>query len=192
MGMYKAIGELWKNPKANLGELYKQRLIEWRKQDTITEIERPTRLDRARSLGYRAKKGFFLTRVRVLKGAHQREWRKSGGRRTKTMRRLKIVGMSYQWIAEQKAQRKHRNLQVLNSYYVGEDGVHKWYEIIMVDTHAPEIIHDKTINWITKQHDNRVFRGQTSAARKSRGLTHKGMGTERLRPSRRAHNRLAK
>ena len=73
MGMYKAIKELWKNPKANLGELYKQRLIEWRKQDVMTEIERPTRLDRARSLGYRAKKGFFLTRVRVLKGAHQRE-----------------------------------------------------------------------------------------------------------------------
>jgi large subunit ribosomal protein L15e len=192
MGMYQAIGELWKNPKKNLGELYKQRLIEWRKQDTITEIERPTRLDRARSLGYRAKKGFFLTRVRVLRGAHKREWRKHGGRRSKTMRRLKIVGMSYQWIAEQKAQRKHKNLQVLNSYFVGEDGSHKWFEIIMVDPHAPEIISDKTINWITKQHDNRVFRGKTSAARKSRGLTHKGTGTEKLRPSRRAHNRLAK
>ncbi|MBS3163059.1 50S ribosomal protein L15e [Candidatus Woesearchaeota archaeon] len=191
MGMYKAIKELWKSPKANLGELYKQRLIEWRRQDVFTEIKRPTRLDRARSLGYRAKKGFFLTRVRVLKGAHTREFRHSG-RRSKTMRRLKIVGMSYQWIAEQKAQRKHKNLQVLNSYYVGEDGVHKWFEVILVDTHAPEIISDKTINWITKQNDNRVFRGQTSAARKSRGLRRKGTGAEKLRPSRRAHNRLAK
>jgi len=191
MGMYKAIKELWKSPKANLGALYKERLIEWRRQDVFTEIKRPTRLDRARSLGYRAKKGFFLTRVRVLKGAHTREFRHSG-RRSKTMRRLKIVGMSYQWIAEQKAQRKHKNLQVLNSYYVGEDGVHKWFEVILVDTHAPEIISDKTINWITKQNDNRVFRGQTSAARKSRGLRRKGTGAEKLRPSRRAHNRLAK
>lgn len=192
MGMYQEIRELWKNPKKNLGEIYKQRLIEWRKEDVITSIEKPTRLDRARSLGYKAKKGISITRVRVKRGGRKREARKHG-RRSRTMRRKKIIGMSYQWIAEQKAQRAHKNLEVLNSYWVGKDGVHYWYEVIMVDPYMPEIKADKHLNWLTyRKHTNRVLRGRTSAGQKSRGLLQKGKGTEKIRPSRRARNRLSK
>ena len=36
----------------------------------------------------------------------------------------------------------------------------------------------------------RVYRGLTSAGRKSRGLRGKGKGFEKMRPSRRAHNRV--
>ena len=72
MGMYQAIRQVWKKPKENLGDLYKERLIEWRRQDVLTRIERPTRLDRARSLGYRAKKGISITRVRVKRGGRKR------------------------------------------------------------------------------------------------------------------------
>ena len=101
MSMYKAIRDLWKNPKKNLGELYKQRLIQFRREEVITKIERPTRLDRARSLGYKPKKGVVLYRVRIKSGGRFREQRKKG-RRSRTQRRRKIVGMSYQWIAENK------------------------------------------------------------------------------------------
>ena len=66
---YKYIAEEWANPeKSFVDELMRQRLIEWRKQHTITRIERPTRLDRARKLGYKAKQGFVMVRVRVRRG----------------------------------------------------------------------------------------------------------------------------
>ena len=192
MGMYKAVRELWKKPKENLGELYKERLIAWRRENSITKIERPTRLDRARSLGYKAKKGIILYRVRVKRGGRKRLQRKNG-RRSKTQRRRKIVGMSYNWIAEQRAQRKFTNLEVLNSYFVAEDGLHRWFEVIMVDPYRPEIKTDKNLNWICfRKHTNRVLRGKTSAGRRSRGLHNKGMGTEKLRPSRRAKKGLSK
>ena len=190
--MYKYIRELWKKPKENLGELYKERLIAWRRENSITKIERPTRLDRARSLGYKAKKGIILYRVRVKRGGRKRLQRKKG-RRSKTQRRRKIVGMSYNWIAEQRAQRKFTNLEVLNSYFVAEDGLHRWFEVIMVDPYRPEIKTDKNLNWICfRKHTNRVLRGKTSAGRRSRGLHNKGMGTEKLRPSRRAKKGLSK
>jgi len=49
---------------------------------------------------------------------------------------------------------------------------------------------DPKINWIcNKKHWHRVFRGKTSAGRKMRGLRKKGIGTEKVRPSRRAHQR---
>jgi large subunit ribosomal protein L15e len=192
MGMYKAIRELWKKPKENLGELYKERLIAWRREDAITKIERPTRLDSARSLGYKPKKGIVLFRIRVKRGGRKRLQRKNG-RRSKTQRRRKIVGMSYQWVAEQRAQRKFTNLEVLNSYFVAEDGLHRWFEVIMVDPYRPEIKADKNLNWICfRKHTNRALRGKTSAGRSSRGLMNKGIGAEKLRPSRRAHNRLNK
>jgi len=191
MGTYQAMQEIWKD-KDTLVELWRQRLIEWRTEDVITSIERPTRLNRARSLGYRAKKGITIVRVRVARGGRKRLARKHG-RRSRTMRRKKIVGMSYQWIAEQKAQRKYTNLEMLNSYYVGQDGLHYWYEVIMVDPYAPEIKSDKKLNWICyRKHTNRVLRGRTSAGQKSRGLSRKGKGAEKIRPSRRANDRLSK
>lgn len=76
---------------------------------------------------------------------------------------------SLQAIAEKRAARKYPNLELLNSYYVGEDGTQKFYEVILVDPHHPVIAADKKINWIAHQR-KRVFRGLTSAARKSRGL----------------------
>ncbi|MEM5870716.1 MAG: 50S ribosomal protein L15e, partial [Candidatus Aenigmatarchaeota archaeon] len=76
---------------------------------------------------------------------------------------------SLQLIAEEKAARKYRNLEVLNSYLVADDGVYKYFEIIMVDPHHPVIKSDKNINWICNQR-GRVFRGLTSAGKKMRGL----------------------
>ena len=71
---------------------------------------------------------------------------------------------------------------------MGEDGLHFWYEVILVDRANPSIVADPKINWIM-QHKGRSERGLTSAGRRGRGLTHKGKGAEKLRPSLRAHDR---
>ena len=80
---------------------------------------------------------------------------------------------------------KYPNCEVLNSYYVAEDGLHLWYEIILVDRTHPVIMADPRISWISS-HKGRVYRGLTSSARKGRGFRHKGKGTEKFRPSRKA------
>lgn len=185
MGMYKYVRELWKQPRENLGELWQKRLIEWRKEPATVRIEHPTRIDRARSLGYRAKPGYIVVRQRVVRGGRQRP-DINGGRRSKRFSRRKDLRMSYQWVAEGRAQKKFINCAVLNSYYVGQDGMHFWYEVILVDRAHPVIMADPRINWICGER-GRVQRGLTSAAKKSRGLRYKGKGAERARPSRNAY-----
>ena len=168
---YKFISQLWKRPKKL--ESLKERLIEWRKQPTIQRVEKPTRLDKARRLGYKAKKGFVIVRVRVRKGGRRRRLYGRRGRKPSKAGLVKLTPKkSLRWIAEERAQRKFPNLEVLNSYYLAEDGKYKWYEVIMVDKNLPEIKSDKNIKWITeKQHRRRVFRGLTSAGKKARGLS---------------------
>lgn len=189
MGMYKYIREAWKSPKKSyVGELLKKRMIQWRRDPVVKRIERPTRLDRARSLGYQAKQGYVVVRVRVRRGGRKRpRWK--GGRKPSKMGMVKYSPKkSLQWIAEEKAARKFPNLEVLNSYWVGEDGMYKWFEVIMVDPHHPVIKSDPKIAWIAgKAHKGRVFRGLTSAGKRSRGLLNKGKGAEKVRPSIRAH-----
>ena len=170
--MYHYIAQLWKRPyEGEMREVMRARIMEWRRQPAIVRVEKPTRINRARALGYKAKIGFIVVRVRVRKGG-LRKPRPRSGRRPK---RMGIYGFapakSLRLIAEERAARKYPNLEVLNSYYVGEDGLYKWYEVILVDPHHPAIKSDPDINWITeKQHRRRVFRGLTSAGKKMRGL----------------------
>jgi large subunit ribosomal protein L15e len=185
---YKYIAEAWSKPeKSFVEELMRQRLIEWRKQPAICRIEKPTRLDKARKLGYKAKQGFVVVRVRVRRGGLRKQ-RPRAGRRPKRMGVKKFKpAKSLRLIAEERAARKFPNLEVLNSYWVGEDGRSKWFEVLMVDPSHPAIKADKDINWICqKQHHGRVFRGLTSAGKKVRGLRRKGKGAEKFRPSKKA------
>ena len=187
MGMYQYIREAWKKPKENLGELWQQRIIKWRQEPATIRVERPTRIDRARSLGYRAKPGFVVVRQRVDRGGRQRPQIRHP-RRPKAMGRRKDLTMNYQAVAENRAARKYPNCEVLNSYYAGQDGLNYWYEIILVDRANPSILADPKINWIAA-HKGRSERGLTSAGRRARGLMHKGKGAEKMRPSLRAHHR---
>ena len=181
MSMYKYIRELHKKPKENLKELWKQRLIAWRKEPSTVRIERPTRIDRARSLGYKAKQGYIVVRQRVLRGGHQRP-KIRAGRRSKHARQRMVLSKNYRQIAEERAQRKYKNCEVLNSYFVAKDGKYYWYEVILVDKSHPSIVSDERINWIcSSKHKGRVFRGKTSAGRHSRALNHKGKGVEKKR-----------
>ncbi|MBS3109062.1 50S ribosomal protein L15e [Candidatus Woesearchaeota archaeon] len=193
MGAYKYMRELWKQPRENLGEVWRQRLQQWRTEGATVRIDRPTRLDRARSLGYKAKPGIFMVRQRVLRGGRMRA-KVSGGRRPKHFRHKKILGMSYQLVAEQRTIQKYVNCEVLNSYFAGKDGQYYWYEVIMLDKSHPAVAKDPHFAWITTSSNNqRVFRGLTAAGKRSRGiLTHKGKGAEKLRPSLRANLGRAK
>jgi large subunit ribosomal protein L15e len=182
---YKYIAEAWSKPeKSFVDELMRSRLIAWRRQSVVTRIERPTRLDKARRLGYRAKQGFVLARVRVRRGGLRKK-RPTSGRRPKRMGVKKFKpSKSLRLIAEERVGRKFPNLEVLNSYWVGEDGVSKWFEVILVDPQHPSVKADKNINWICqKQHHRRVFRSLTSAGKKVRSLRRRGRGAEKFRPS---------
>ncbi|MFX0184702.1 MAG: 50S ribosomal protein L15e [Candidatus Hodarchaeota archaeon] len=184
MNAYKYVSKFWKERNPEFRKLRISRLIEWRREPSIIRIKNPTRIDRARTLGYRRKKGFILARVRVPRGG-RRKSRPTSGRRSKRMGIKRITPKkSRQWMAEERCARRFPNLEVLNSYPVLEDGLHRWFEVILVDPYAPEIISDPKINWIcTKSSRGRVFRGKTSAGQKSRGLRRRGKGAEHIRPS---------
>jgi large subunit ribosomal protein L15e len=189
---YRYIGRSFRLTQGEEGAaLRHERLMLWRQQETVTRLERPTRLDRARAVGWRAKGGFVLVRVRTRRGG-QRKRAIIAGRRPKHKGILRMTLLkSIQRISEERAQKHYPNLEVLNSYWVGEDGKQKFYEVILVDPVHPEIVTDPRLNWITNPtHKGRVFRGLTRAGKEGRGLRWKGKGTERYRPSR-ARNRRA-
>ena len=187
VSMYKYLRDIWKEPeKYGMEQYIKQRLVIWRREPTVVRIERPTRLNRARELGYKAKQGYVLVRVKVRRGSLRRS-RPKMGRRQKRLGFKKLTPRkNLQLIAEERAARKFPNLEVLNSYYVAQDGKYKYYEVILVDPHHPVIKNDPHINWIRNPANRgRVFRGLTSAGKKMRGLRNKGIGAEKVRPSRR-------
>ena len=187
-GMYHYIRQAWKKPDA---KTLRERMIVWRASEAFVKVDKPLRLDRARSLGYKDKKGFVVIRARVQRGGHKRP-RPNKGRRGKRLHTRKNLKMNYQWIAESRVQKKYANLEVLNSYLIGKDGKHYFYEVILIDTERPEIKSDKNINWITKPgNKKRALRGLTSAGKKSRGLRHKGP-TLKVRPSARARRHQGK
>ncbi|HLD06785.1 MAG TPA: 50S ribosomal protein L15e [Candidatus Nanoarchaeia archaeon] len=189
MGYQKYIRNLWKQPKQNLGDLWKQRLMQFRGEKGTIRIEHATRIDRAHALGFRAKPGFLIVRQRVARSKRMRPG-PLGGRRPKHSRRRMVVSKNYQQIAEVRAADHFPNCEVLGSYWVAEDGKYAWYEIIFVDPQHPAIQADPKIRWIAeKQHTGRVYRGLTSASRKSRGLRRRGIGAEKVRPSSRSHHR---
>jgi len=165
MGLAKYLREAWKKPDE---KVLRERMTEWRRGEAIVRVEKPLRLDKARNLGYKAKKGVIVVRVRLKRGGHKRT-RPYKGRRSVRLHIRKNLTMNYREIAEQRAARKYDNMEVLNSYQIGKDGINYFFEVILVDAQRPEIKNDKTINWITKStNKKRAIRGLTSAAHKSR------------------------
>jgi large subunit ribosomal protein L15e len=186
--MYSYLSEAWKKPTR---EMLQARLIAWRAGNSIVKVDKPLRLDRARALGYKAKKGFVVVRVRVKRGGRKRS-RHTHGRKSRKQHVRKILKMNYRWVAEMRAERNYPNLEVLNSYPIGQDGKYYFFEVIMVDPSKPEIKSDRTLSWIVSpKNHNRAQRGLTSAARKSRGLRSKSHSLK-VRPSLRAWKRQGK
>merc|ERR1712131_571573 len=97
-------------------------------------------------LGYKAKQGYVVYRVRVRRGCRKR---------------LAPKGATYG--------KPMGGLRVVNSYWAAEDSTYKYYEVIMVDPHHKVIRRDADMQWITTPtHKRRDVRGLTSAGKKSR------------------------
>ncbi|TAJ43663.1 50S ribosomal protein L15e [Methanofollis fontis] len=192
--MYAYVREAWKNPeKSEVKRLLWERMQTWRREGAVVRIARPTRIDRAHTLGYKAKQGVIVVRARVRRGG-RRKSRYIRGRRTARMGMRRITsGKSIQRIAEERSARKYPNMEVLNSYWVGQDGRYKWYEVILVDGSHPSVMSDPHLAWIGQANQRgRADRGKTMAGRKGRGQRRKGTGTEKTRPSIRAHGNRGK
>ncbi|MCY3410042.1 MAG: 50S ribosomal protein L15e [Candidatus Heimdallarchaeota archaeon] len=187
MNLYKNVRQFWRNPRSpEFKEIQKPRLMQWRRDPTIMRIDRPTRIDRARALGYKAKQGYIIVRTKVRRGS-RRMSRPNRGRTGKNLASSDITsGRNLRWIAETRTARKYTNMEVLGSYWCGQDGRSKWFEVILVDPSHASIKNDKRISWIANK-KGRSFRGLSAAGRKSRGLQRKGKGAEKARPSNRAH-----
>ncbi len=128
--------------KLNTDEL-KSKAITWRTEHAIQRIERPSRLDRARKLGYKAKQGIILVRARVGRGG-MRKQRPVSGRRPKHLGVVHIKqGISMQRVAERRVLESFPNMESLGSYYLHKDGRYFWYEVILADPYHPSISHDK-------------------------------------------------
>jgi large subunit ribosomal protein L15e len=118
-------------------------------------------LDKARKLGYKRKTGYLVVRVRIRRGGFRKK-RPRSGRRQRRMGVSKYkAAKSYRLISEERVGKRFPNLEVLNSYWVGQDGIYKWFEIILVNRILiPKLNLGK----------GRVFRGLTSAGKRVRGM----------------------
>ncbi len=166
MGAYKQINETLQKEYKERGVVLKSRLVDWRSAPPIVRVNRPTNLARARELGYKAKQGVILARIRINKGLSKREKARKGRKPSKNGRFFAMT-KSLQAIAEERASRKFINCEVVNSYYVGEDGSHKFFEAILVDKEHPVIKSDRLYSDVISR-KSRAFRGLTRAGREHR------------------------
>ena len=198
-GAFKYLQELWRKKQSDTVRfLMRVRTWEYRQLPVIHRATKPSRPDKARNLGYKAKQGYVIYRVRVRRGSRKKQLNKGinygkprncGINQHKWRRNLRSK-------AEERVGRACGGLRLLNSYWIAQDSVYKYYECILVDPHHKVIREDARINWLCKPvHKHRELRGLTSAGRKGRGLRVRHHGAHKLRPSWRAkwkqHNTLS-
>ncbi|KAA1411213.1 50S ribosomal protein L15e, partial [Nocardioides humilatus] len=106
--------------------------------------------DKARRLGYRAKQGYVVFRIRVRRGGRKRPVAKGatyGKPKSHGVNQLKPT-RNLQSIAEERVGRRCGGLRVLSSYWVAQDSSYKYFEVILVDPSHKAIRRDPKINWI--------------------------------------------
>ncbi|CAG8509312.1 6455_t:CDS:2 [Diversispora eburnea] len=155
MGAYKYLEELYKKKQSDVLR-FLLRVRCWEQLNVIHRASRPSRPDKARRLGYKAKQGYVIYRIRVRRGGRKRPVPKGatygkptnqGVNQLKYQRSLKAT-------AEERVGRRCSNLRVLNSYWINQ-----------------VIRRDPKINWIVStKHKHRECRGLTSIGKKNRGL----------------------
>ena len=196
MGAYKYLEEIWKKKQSDLMRfVLRMRTWEYRQLPAIHRCSRPSRPEKARKMGYKAKQGFVVYRVRIRRGGRKKPVRKgiiNGKPKSQGVIGLKMK-KSLRAVAEQRVGKKLGNLRVLNSYWVGQDSTFKFYEVILVDPSHKAIRRDPKINWIARPvMKRRDERGLTSAGKKFRGLKKKGVADNKNRPSRNANYKRRK
>jgi len=131
--------QVWlKMLKENPMEL-RQRAVVWRNENAVTRVEKPSRIARARRLGYKAKQGIIVIRMRVGTGG-MRKQRPRGGRRPKHLGVTKIkADVSMKQVSERRVLERYPNMKLLGSYFLYKDGMHYWFEVILADPSHPRI-----------------------------------------------------
>lgn len=133
--------KLWKENSPEI----RDRAVQWRKDEAVTRIEKPSRIQRARRLGYKAKQGIVVIRMRVGTGGMRRQ-RPRGGRRPKHLGVTRIkADVSMKEVAENRVLERYPNMKLLGSYFVYKDGMHYWFEVILADPSHPRVAKDKEL-----------------------------------------------
>merc|ERR1712172_397528 len=132
----------------------------------VHRAPRPTRPDKARRLGYKAKQGYVIYRISMRRGGRKRPVAKGcpyGKPKTTGPVNQQKPERNLQSIAEERVGRRLKGLRVLNSYWVGQDSTYKYYEVIMIDIHHAAITRDPKINWMCSAvQKHRELRGLTA------------------------------
>merc|ERR1712076_183253 len=174
MGAYKYQQEIWRKKQSEtMKYILRVRTWHYRHLPSIHRAVTPTRPAKARQMGYKAKQGFSVFRVRVRRGCRKRLAPKGatygkpvneGVNQLKFQRRIQSV-------AEERVGKALGGLRVLNSYWIGQDSTYKYFKVMLVDPMHKVIRRDGDLNWLaTNKHKHRELRGLTSAGKKSRGL----------------------
>ena len=133
--------KMWKENSTEL----RAKAVIWRKQNAVTRVDKPSRITRARRLGYKAKQGITVVRMRVGTGGMRRQ-RPRGGRRPKHLGVTRIkAAVSMKQVAERRVLERYPNMKLLGSYFLYKDGMHYWFEVVLADPSHPRIAKDKEI-----------------------------------------------
>lgn len=137
--LYALMRRTWRERSEGLRARLRQRMVAWRREPAVVRVEKPLRLDRARALGYKAKQGYVVLRVRVRRGGFQKP-RPRSGRRPKAIGVTRHrVNISTKEEAIQRALKNHPNLKALGAYPLASDSLYSWYEVVAVDPHHPAV-----------------------------------------------------
>lgn len=139
---YSEMSKTWQKVFSEKAGDISKRAIELRKGPTIARLERPSRLSKARMMGYKAKEGVVVVRIKLSRSGMRRP-RPTSGRRPKHMGVLRMKSDEpVQHVAERRVLEKYPNLRLLGSYLFWQDGKHSWYECVMIDPLNPSIKSD--------------------------------------------------
>jgi large subunit ribosomal protein L15e len=173
MGAYKYLEAIQTKKQSDLLRfLLRVRCWEYRQLNVIHRASRPSRPDKAHRLGYKSKQGYVIYRIRVRRGNRKKHVPKGATYGKPVRQGVNHIkpARSHRNIAEERVGRKCANLRVLNSYWINQDGVYKYYEVICVDPSHNAIRRDPRINWIVNAvHKHREVRGLTASGKKARG-----------------------
>jgi len=174
MGAFKYVEELYKKKQSDvLRFILRVRCWELRQLSVVHRASHSSRPDKARRMGYKAKQGYVIYRIRIRRGGRKRPvvkgqtYGKPAGHGVNQLKNAR----NHQAIAENRVGKICGNLRVLNSYWINQDSSYKYYEVILVDPSHNAIRRDPRINWICRAvHKHREARGLTSAGKKSRSI----------------------
>src|SRR5260370_33511146 len=120
------MGAWWRDGTPDLRDWLRRAAIGWRREPVVKKITRPTRLVTARRLGYKAKPGVVMVRVRVLRrGARKR--RPTAGRRQKAMGSAEFTtAIALQTGPERSTVSAYPNMTVRETYQLCSYAMSHW------------------------------------------------------------------